>query len=196
MKNLDRIGEVVSASTCEFLAQCYELHEPPGLGSLVKTRDGDRELLAVVFSAETHSLDPGRRPIARGEKESSEEDIFRDNPQLSKLMCTDFKALVLGYSSGGEILRYLPPHPARIHNFVYVCDQVETRAFAESLDFLPLVLQSKVTTPVDELVGACLRSLAAAHDDRHAFFVRAGKELAVLLSGEFKRLNSILKGLK
>jgi hypothetical protein len=191
-----RIGEVVSASTAEFTAQCYELLEPPALGSLVKTRDTDSDIYGLVFRAETHSLDPGRRPIARGEKENTEGDIFRDNPQLAKLLCTDFSVLMIGFGDKAVISQHLPPRPARIHNFVYECQSEEIRAFAASLDFLPLVLQARVTTSVDEVVGACLRGFAAAHDDRRAFMVRAGKELAVLLSGELMRLNSILKGLK
>ena len=62
----ERVGEVIEASTTDFVAQCYELYQLPPLGSLVKTRDLPLELYGVVYQAATTSLEPGRRPIARG----------------------------------------------------------------------------------------------------------------------------------
>ncbi len=55
----DKIGEVIEASTGQFVAECYELHSPPPLGSLVKTSDGDVEIYGVVCNAATESIEPG-----------------------------------------------------------------------------------------------------------------------------------------
>jgi hypothetical protein len=49
---------------------------------------------------------------------------------------------------------------------------------------------------VDEIVSACLRQASSAHTDRHAFLVKAGKELAILLGAELNRLNAILRRIK
>ena len=84
----NRAGEVIEASTAEFTAQCYELYQSPPLGSLVKTTDSPVELYGVVYNATTASLEPGRRPIARGKEETSEEEIYRSSPQLLKLLRT------------------------------------------------------------------------------------------------------------
>ena len=89
----DKIGEVIEASTGQFVAECYELHTPPPLGSLVKTSDGDIEIYGVVCNAATESIEPNRRPIARGKEEATEEGIYRQNPQLSKLLRTTFDTL-------------------------------------------------------------------------------------------------------
>jgi len=70
----DRAGEVIEADTTGFTAQCYELYESPPLGSLVKTADEDVEIYAVVCRAATSGIEPGRRPIARGKDETTEED--------------------------------------------------------------------------------------------------------------------------
>jgi len=43
-----------------------------------------------------------------------------------------------------------------------------------------------------EMVAACLRQMSRVQDDRHAFLVAAGKELAVLLSGDFNQFKAIL----
>jgi hypothetical protein len=194
----DKIGEVIEASTSQFVAECYELHSPPPLGSLVKTSDGDVEIYGVVCNAATQSMDPGRRPIARGRDETSEEGIYRQNPQLSKLLRTTFDTLVVGYSAGTQRaapLHYLPPRPPRVHSFVYLCEGEEVHRFTQSLDFLPILLGTRVGA-VDEVVSACLRQASCAHSDRRIFLIKAGKELSVLLSGDLNRLNAILRRIR
>jgi len=194
----DKIGEVIEAGTGQFVAECYELHIPPPLGSLVKTSDGDVEIYGVVCNAATESVDPGRRPLARGKEEATEAGIYRQNPQLSKLLRTTFDILIIGHGVGAQRavpLHYLPPRPPRVHSFVYLCEGDEVRRFTQSLDFLPILLNTRTGT-VDEIVSACLRQASCAHDDRHAFLVKAGKELAVLLGGELNRLNAILRRIR
>jgi len=191
----DKIGEVIEASTGQFVAECYELHSPPSLGSLVKTSDGDVEIYGVVCNAATESVDPGRRPIARGKEEATEEGIYRQHPQLSKLLRTTFDTLVLGHGQGDELHHYLPPHPSRVHSFVYLCETDEVSRFTESLDFLPILLGTRAGA-VDEIVSACLRQASCAHDDKRAFLIKAGKELAVLLSSDLNRLNAILRRIR
>ena len=194
----DKIGEVIEASTGQFVAECYELHTPPPLGSLVKTSDGAVEIYGVVCNAATESIEPNRRPIARGKEEATEEGIYRQNPQLSKLLRTTFDTLVIGHGVGAQRavpLHYLPPRPSRVHSFVYLCETDEVRLFTQSLDFLPILLGTRVGA-VDEIVSACLRQASCAHDDQRAFLVKAGKELAILLGGELNRLNAILRRIR
>ena len=194
----DKIGEVIEASTGQFVAECYELHSPPSLGSQGKTSDGDVEIYGVVCNASTESVDPGRRPIARGKEEATEEGIYRQNPQLSKLLRTTFDTLVVGHSVEKQRaipLHYLPPRPPRVHSFVYLCEGDEVRRFTRSLDFLPILLSTRAGA-VDEIVSACLRQASCAHNDKHVFLVKAGKELAVLLSSDLNRLNAILRRIR
>ena len=187
-----RVGEVIEASTTEFVAQCYELYQLPPLGSLVKTREESVELYGVVYHAATTSLEPGRRPIARGKDEDSEEAIYQSNPQLTKLLKSEFSALVVGHRENEKLYHYLPPKPARIHSFVYQCQPDEVKEFGQSFDFLNILLNTHLTVSADELIAACLRQMSRVHEDRHAFLVPAGKELAILLSGELNRLKAIL----
>ena len=189
-----KIGEVIEASTGEFMAQCYELHQPPPFGSLVKAREGEVEIYGVVSRAETTSIEPGRRPIARGREEAEEEDVFRSSPQLARLLRTDFTALVVGHEDGQKLHHYLPPRPAKIHSFVYLCDAEEVEKFSQSLDFLSILVG--VVVQADELIAASLRHAAAAHRAPGDFLTRAGRELAVLLGGETGRLNTILRRIK
>jgi len=186
------VGEVIEASTTDFVAQCYELYQSPPLGSLVKTTDLPVELYGIVYNATTASLEPGRRPIARGKDEASEEEIYRSSPQLLKLLRTEFSALMVGHRQGDKLYHYLPPKPARIHSFVYLCSPDEVREFSQSLDFLNILINTHLPVPVEELVAASLRQMSQVYEDPHTFLVVAGKELAILLGGEFNRLKAIL----
>jgi len=192
MSEVPRVGEVIEASSASFVAQCYELYELPPLGSLVKTRDLPVELYGIVYHAATSSLEPGRRPIARGKDDSSEEEIYRSSPQLLKLLRSEFGAIVVGHRQGERIYHYLPPRPARIHSFVYLCPAEEVREFSRSFAFLTILLSARLPISLEELVSASLRQMSQAQEDSRAFLVAAGKELALLLSGEFNRLKAIL----
>jgi hypothetical protein len=196
MAEIERVGEVIEASTTAFVAQCYELYQMPPLGSLVKTGDPSAELYGIVFNAETTSLEPGRRPIARGKDEDSEEAIYRASPQLAKLLRSQFEALVVGYRDGDRLYQHLPPQPARIHGFVYQCSPEEVKEFGGSFDFLNIILNTGLPVPNEELVGAALCQMGQASEDRRSFLVAAGRELAVRLSGDFIQLKSILERLK
>ena len=191
-----KVAEVIQASSAEFVAQCYKLDQAPPLGSLVKTKDKLWEIYGIVYDIETHSLDPGRRVVARGEGMETEEEIFRANPQLTRLLSTDLRALVVGHRQGDGLYYYLPPKPASIHGFVYICQPEEVRLFAQSLDFLALLVSARLAISVDEVIAACLRHASRACPDSEAFLIKAGKELARLLSSDAQRLNSVLKRLR
>ncbi len=91
----------------------------------------------------------------------------------------------------------MPPTPARIHGFVFLCTPEEVKQFSRSFDFLNILLKSRLDIPVEELVGATLRRMGQVYGgDKHSFLVSAGKELATLLSTDYSQLKAILKGLK
>ena len=214
-----RIGEVVEAASHRILAQCYRLYCSPPLGAFVRTesvqyplspfangrqREIEREaegetshIYAVVYGISTESLDPGRPVIARGEYENSEEDVYRSNPQLERLLCTRFEALIVGHSDGDTCNQRLPALPPRIHSFVYLCTPEEVGQFTRSMDFLSLLANSVPSGQgiTDEVIVACLRQASAHLETPRGFLVGAGKALAVQLAGDTPRLNSILRRL-
>jgi hypothetical protein len=92
----DKIAEVIEASTAQFMAQSYELYELPPLGSLVKSND----VYGIVCHAETAGLDTGRKPVARGKDEATEEAVYQSSPQLSKLLRSAFTSAAVGFKDG------------------------------------------------------------------------------------------------
>jgi len=192
MQETQRVGEVIQASTRDFVAQCYELYQIPPLGSLVKTKDQSLELYGVVYNAATTSLEPGRHPIARGREEKTEEGIYQTSPQLLKLLKSEFGAVVVGHRQDKRLYHYLPPTPARIHGFVYQCTPAEVMEFSQSFDFLNIIINARLPVSTEELVAAALRQMSQAYEDQRAFLVAAGRELAILLSGNLSQLKAIL----
>ena len=205
-----RIGEVVESTSDRFTAQCYHLYRSPPLGAFVRTdapsntassagQEGESShIYAVVCGVSTQALDPGRHVIARGEDADSEDEIYRSNPQLARLLCTRLEALIVGHSDGGSAFnQYLPALPPRIHAFVYPCIFEEVAHFTRSLDYLYLLVHSSRAGRgvADEVVAACIRQASAQLDDPLSFLVRAGKALAVVLTDDLPRLNSILRRL-
>ena len=185
-----RVGEVVEANSASFTAQCYNLYDAPPLGCIV--RAGSPEIYGVVCRVATEPLDSSRPVLARGETAETEEEVFRDNPQLTRLLTSRFEALIAGHREGGSDRQYLPPLPPPVHSFVYTCGAEEVARFTSQLDLLRLLLNSGLPI-ADEVLGACLRGAAASHTDPEAFMLRAGKALAAELAGDLPRLNSILK---
>lgn len=188
----NKIAEVIETSTTQFTAQCYELYNLPALGALVRTGD----IYAVVAHAETIGLEPGRKPIARGKDEPSEAAVYESSPQLKKLLRSEFTAAVVGYIKDGKIHQYLPPQPARIHSFVYLCPPEEVEEFSKSFSFLNILINAAVPVPAEEFIAASLRQMSHARKDRHSFMVTAGKELANLLNSNIARLKNILEKIK
>ncbi len=187
-----KIAEVIEASTAQFTAQCYELYEVPPLGSLVKTGD----IYGIVAHAETAGMEPGRKPIARGKDENTESAVYESSPQLKKLLRSEFTAAVVGYRKDGKIYQYLPPQPARLHSFVYLCQPDEVDEFSKSFSFLNILINAAIPIPAEELIAATLRQMSRVRQDGHAFMVAAGKELANLLNSNIARLKNILEKLK
>jgi hypothetical protein len=189
----ERFGEVVEASTTSFTTQCYRLYEAPPLGSLLRCGE-DTHIYGIVHEVSTRSMDPARHPIARGEDEDTEDAVYRNNPQLSRLLLTEVRAIVVGYHSDGEVRRYLAPLPPTIYSLVYECSGEELRTFSSSLDFMPILLAAPIAAPED-VVTSFLRQASACHPDPERYLIDAGKELAALLVGNVQQLNHMLRRL-
>lgn len=187
-----KIAEVIEASTAQFTAQCYELYEVPPLGALVKTGD----IYGIVCHAQTAGMEPGRKPIARGKDEATESAVYESSPQLKKLLRSEFTAAVVGYKKDEKIYQYLPPQPARLHSFVYLCQPDEVDEFSKSFSFLNILINAAIPIPAEELIAAALRQMSQVRKDSRAFLVAAGKELANLLSSNIARLKNILEKIK
>jgi hypothetical protein len=184
-----KMAEVVETSSSGFIAQCYELYGAPSLGCVLKT--GNPPTYAVLKNVVSGALDPGRRVLPRGAEEFQDEDVYRNNPQLVKLLNTRMEASIVGFEQDGKSRPGLPPSSPRLHAAVYVCSPNEVERFTIDTDFLRLLLDTR--TPVnDEVIVACLNAAANCHSDPRGFLVTAGRSLARGLRDDLGRLDAIL----
>jgi hypothetical protein len=186
-----RLGEVVETSTTGFVAQCYQLYGAPPLGALVKS-GGQYPAYGVVHQVTTQGIDPTRRPVARGQDEANEEDVYRSNPQLIHLLRTDFQAVIVGHSTNENFRYHLPPTPPPIYAFVHLCSNDDVLKFTDNPTFLRPLATSNIVA-LEEVVAACLRYVASMHEDTEKFLTGAGNQLAGFFPGDFRRVETILQ---
>ena len=76
---------------------------------------------------------------------------------------------------------------------MFTCPPLTVRRFtSESLDYLQALLNA-AEAPVDELLAANVRYVAAHSREGQLFLERAGRELAQLLRADYARLTAILR---
>ena len=189
-----RLGEIIEASTSEFMAQCYRLYDAPAIGSLVLCGE-QIPTYGIVCEATTQSIDPGRAAIPRGMNANTEAEVLSGNPQIERLLFTKFRAIVVGFRDGKTVMRYPPISAPRIYSFVRECNAMELAEFSSSHEFLATLLNAPMNGQ-DHVVASFLRNAGAAHADRHEYLVSAGKSLAGVLSGQLPRLSGILRSLE
>lgn len=193
---MTRIAEIIEATTTRFVAGSYQMLDAPAFGALVRVegRDGCAAY-GLVYEISTGSREQGGRAVVRGRPGMYDEEIFAANPDLEAVLQTEFTALTVGFCDGPVIRHHLPAQPPPIHYSVQPCDAAEIGRFTTRLDFLRALVNA-ADVPADELIGAFLSQAAQAAPDRHAFLVRAGRQLAMLLRNDHQRLMALLEHLR
>ena len=203
--NTEVLGEVVQASVMEFTAQCSRLHEPPHFGAFVRIGSFDADsdpfapaaeegaIYGLVYHSYTESREPNRRATAYG---LAGDALRREQPQIFELLRTWFSCLSVAHVVAGQIRTYLPPQPPRVHAMVDPCNDAEVCAITERFGFLRAVVDSPTCMARDELIAAAIREGSRCRGYDREYFVRAGKEVAMLLRDDQDRLRSILRKLE
>ena len=186
-------GEVVGVSTTGFVAQSYRLNEAPSYGCLVRTEAPDGMIhYALCHGTETGGIEPGRHTVAWGRSDDAEGDIYARQPQLAHVLRTTFSCVLVGYRGSGPLAQRVPPWPPRVHERVTLADEPAVRAFFADLSYLRFLLRAEVGG-VEDLMAASIGHAYRAYGDDRAFLVRAGRQVARLLAGDYARLTAILE---
>ena len=191
-----RIGEIIETSTTGFVAESFKLHSPPALGSLVKVEvEGRPYAYGVVCRGTTVGLDPGRRPVRRSTGEVYDEAIYREHPELQRVLRTEFAVILVGTAEEERIAQHLPPRPPPLHQSVHECTVEEVRALTASLYYLRLLLTAASEVPVEQLLIAHVRQAWRQRGQDRLWLEQTARELASLLQNDHERLMTILYGI-
>lgn len=189
-----RIGEIIETTSTAIIAESAELNQPPALGALcqMQSRSG-QTVFGVVSFGRTGGFDPGRRAVRRGSDGADDAEVYRRNPELSRILRTEFSAVLVGWQdAAGRIRQRLPAQPPPLHYSVHACTAQNVTRFSESLGYLRLLLNSMGELSPDQLIAANVRAVYAARGDDAAWLERAGREVAGLLKNDNERLMTVL----
>ena len=191
---MKRIGEIVETMSTTVVAESVALNQPPPLGALcaMQSRDG-QAIYAVVSYGTTSGLDPGRHAVRRGSDTVSDAEIYRQHPELTRVLRTEFSAVLVGWEdAAGRIRQRLPAQPPPLHYSVHACDAATVTRFSEELTYLRLLLDTAGELSPEQLLAANIRATYAARGDDAEWLERAGREVASLLKSDIERLMGVL----
>lgn len=192
-----RIGEIIETGTTSFVAESFELNQPPALGSLVKVEVGDGSCVyGVVSYGTTVGMEPGRRAVRRSTEEVYDEAIYDEHPELRHTLRTEFSVLLVGCLEEEAIRQHLPAQPPPLHFSVHTCTDEEVRAFTERLHYLRLLLDAGGEVPAEQLLAANIREAYRQRGEDREWLERAGQEVAKLLKHDYDRLMTMLHAIE
>lgn len=193
------VGRVLRSSTTSFTVGCRQLiseqdQRIPEFGALVRAKAGeDNRVYGLIYNVTIEDDAFVRQLVAAG-VESPE--IIEDQRQKRQVPVV-VDVLAAGSGQGLEVYHRLPAQPPSTLDQIYLCNAAEVVRFTERHDWLRTVLGS-VEAPADQLLIAALRNAAQARppDQREAYLIAAGRELAKLLALDLARLDGILQGVR
>ncbi len=200
-------GRVLRASTTGFTIGCRptiaeQSRMTPAFGALVKALHRDESVTyGLVYDVRIED-DPFVRQLVAAGVEN--EEIIADQRQIRQTP-VDVDVLVVGHgrpramgSAVMDVFYRLALQPPGTLDPIYICNAAEIRRFTERHDWLRTVLAA-TEAPADQLVVAALRAAAATRStdqERAAYLISAGRELARLLALDLARLDGILQQLR
>jgi hypothetical protein len=201
------VGRVLQASTTRLTVGCQpsiaaQNQTIPPFGSLVKaTGPGEAVTYGLVHNVTVEDDLFVRQLVAAG----MDDEVYIADQRQRRQVPVVVEVLLVGFGtppqSGGavtaEIRHYLPPQPPTTLDKVYACESAETVRFTARHDWLNTILVAP-DIAVDVLIPAALRAAAQARplDQREAYLVAAGRELARLMALDPIRLEGILRQLR
>lgn len=195
MQDTSIVGRVLRASTTGFDCgtRSNRIDERHTFGSFVKVPISDGGTACAIGLIYAIRIDDD--PLARELVMASSIDhstLFdqRDNRMVPVEVCV----INVGYCYDGVMYHSLPPRPPLSLTEVELCDSQEVYDFTSTFEYFRLVLGAS-EVPADELLAAALNYAAgvfATEQERYDFKVKCGRQLALLLSHDLKRLSHVL----
>ena len=221
MDELIVVGRVLQASTTRLTVGCQppiaaQNQAIPAFGSLVKAAgpalslpdeaEGEVVTYGLVHNVAVEDDLFVRQLVAAG----MDDEVYIADQRQRRQVPVIVEVLLVGFGSpfcrpldgtmqdaGGVRIdpqHTFPPQPPSTLDKVYACNSAEIVRFTVRHDWLHAILVAP-DIPTDELIAAALGAAAQARppDQREAYLVTAGRELARLLAQDPIRLDGILR---
>jgi hypothetical protein len=189
------IGHVLRGSTTGFVCGTrINKLDAPEFGAFVEAPCGNAahsdRVIGLIYAIHIDD-DPLVRQLILADNVT---ETTREDQRINRMVPVEISAINVGFFTDGRPRQALPPRPPLSLAPVHMCDREAVRNFCARFDFFRLLLNTS-EVPADELLAASLRLAANTIEDqaeRRDFLVRAGQELARLLSRDLARLERIL----
>ena len=150
-------AEIIESNLYSWTAQCWQWDNSPSFGSLLVTSHNSLQILGIVHSIKTGSMDPIRQPVPY---QKTEEELKQEQPQIFEFLQTTFTCITIGYLENNTFFYHLPDKPPKIHAFVSNATQDQYQSFFAQEQFLHLLFNlSNQIFNLDELLLAILKQL-------------------------------------
>ena len=130
-------AEIIASSLHTFSACCWKWNITPEFGSLVKVKQNDKTMYAIVYNIKTTSLDP-MRDIHVYQK--TEEEMYQEYPHLFDFLKTTFEALVIGYLEHSQYYYARLKTPIKLYSFTEYATEEELQLFFSDPQSMNLLL--------------------------------------------------------
>lgn len=195
----ERIGEIIETTSTGFVAESFELNQPPPLGSVVIVHVSEEadtpsgtDLYAVVTNGQTVGLDPTRRAVRRSTDKVFDDAIYERNPELKHTLRTEFGAALVGFMRGDVVRQHLPSQPPPLHYSVHKASTEQIREFTSQLHYLRLLLVPYGDVAPPQVLAANVREVYQQRGADHSWLDIAAREVATLLKSDHQALLTVL----
>lgn len=174
-----------------------ELHALPPLGTVVTADSGAGDLVfAVVSFGLTSGLDATRRAVRRGSDSVRDAEVYRQHPELEKILRTTFEAVPVAFKRGGRVFRIVPPLPPPLHYSVEKAAEADLCALTDDPRYLTQLCAYRGDVPVEQLIVAHLRAVFAQRGEDLDWLERAAREVARIYKQDYDKLMPILEAIE
>ncbi|RMF80336.1 MAG: hypothetical protein D6737_08375 [Chloroflexi bacterium] len=193
------VGRVLRANTRSFACGTHStrIDHKHAFGTFVKveiTNDDSIHAIGLIHSVDIKDDQLINELVMA---DGVDDNVLRDQRE-NRMVPVEISVLNVGYMNGTAIVHSLPPRPPLSLSKVYQCDVNDVLHFTRHTDFFRIVLNAS-DIPADDLIAAAIRYASWAYEDeneRYAFLVHCGRQLARLLSRDLRRLEQILALIK
>jgi len=191
-----RFGEVIETSSARIWVECDELNALPPLGSLMQAESESGVMIfAVVSYSETTGIDATRRAVRRGSNDIRDADVYRQHPELNRVLRSTFEAVPIAFERDARIVYVVPPVPPPLHYSVELVAAAQTARLTDRFDYFTTLARYQGEVAAEQIVIAHVRAVFDARDSDREWLDRAAGEISRLYANEYDRLLPILEAI-
>jgi hypothetical protein len=194
--NQQRYGEVIETSSARIWVECDQLNDLPPLGALVQVgSDAGDTIFAVVAFSETTGIDATRRAVRRGSNDVRDADVYRQHPELSRVLRSTFEAIPIAFERDGRIIYVVPPVPPPLHYSVERVTAAQVVRLTDRFDYLATLARYQGEIAAEQIMISHIRSIYTARANDRQWLDTAAADISRLYASEYDRLLPILEAI-